>query len=294
VRLRCASQAAGPPPPYEVVGSVGLIVTPAVTPVRVRMPDDEYVSGIEAKAEAKRNEAKKGVGATALTILTAPLAILAPLYPPAIQLAALPFMAADATAKASKEADQLTERAAQARRDAACAKQLSAAHPDLIEVFPHVLEDESLRHAIEEEVRNALSARARTPVVLVTAGADDVNPAIFPFVKEAKARALPTVVNVGIVGIDLSAEAAAEDPASCRYAVLGTAALSWWDVEKNLLVYRNDALTQTRLPLEGLDLAALLDRRDELRSRIASAVRDAAAGTFDAPALKFSGSSSQP
>jgi len=282
-----------PAPPYDVGGSIGLLVTPDVTPVRIRMPDDEYVASADAAAEAKRKEAQRGVGATAFTILVAPLAILAPLYPPAIQLAALPFMAADATATASKEADRLKEKAAQARRDAACASRLSAAHPDVAEAFPRALADPSLRRAIELDLRDALAHRSGVPVVVVTAPRDNPTTDAYPLVKEAKEQALSTILNVEIAGLDLSATAG-DDAAGCRYAVLVTADLAWWDVEKHLLVHRNDALGQVRLPIESFDLPALLERHDELRSRIARGFRDAASGTLDVPALRFGAAQSRP
>jgi len=58
-----------PSPPYAVVGSIGLVVTPDVTEAGVRMPDDETATRIDADAEAKRKEAQKGVGVTAFTVL---------------------------------------------------------------------------------------------------------------------------------------------------------------------------------------------------------------------------------
>ena len=89
-----------------------------------------------------------GVGAIALTILTAPLAILAPLYPPAIQLAALPFMSVDPTFKAVRDAELLQQEAAKARLDSACDEQLAAAHPELAEKLQRTLSGEALRQLI--------------------------------------------------------------------------------------------------------------------------------------------------
>jgi hypothetical protein len=116
-------------PEYKVTGSVGLVISLPAAPIKARA-DNEDVTRLESAAEKKRKEASMGMGATAFTILTAPLAILAPLYPPAIQLAALPFMAADATAKAGQDAERLQQEAAKARLDSACSEQLAAAHPE--------------------------------------------------------------------------------------------------------------------------------------------------------------------
>jgi hypothetical protein len=278
-----------PPPPYSVGASIGLVVTPEVTPIKVRMPDDETAAGIDAAAEAKRKEAQKGAGVTAFTILVAPLAILAPLYPPAIQLAALPFMAANETANLSQQVDKLKEKAAQVRRDAACAGELAAAHPGVDEAFQQALADEALRRAIEVEVRDALFARARVPVSLVDGPRDADSTEPFPFVEEAKARALPTVVNVDIVLLNLSAEATGADGKTCRYTVAGIAEIAWWDVEKHLLVYRNDTFGRTKLPIEAFDLPELLEHPDELRLRMARGFRDAVAATFNVHELKFAG-----
>jgi hypothetical protein len=211
------------------------------------------------------------------------------MYPPAIQLAALPFMAANETANLSQQVDKLKEKAAQARRDAACAKELTAEHPGVDEAFQQALADEALRRAIEAEVRDALFARARVPVSLIDAPRDADSTESFPFVRQAKARALPTVVNVDIVLLNLSAEATGDDGKTCRYTVAAIAEIVWWDVEKHLLVYRNDTFGRTKLPIEAFDLPELLEHPDELRLRVARGFRDAVAATFNVHELKFAG-----
>jgi hypothetical protein len=284
-----------PPAPYPVGGSIGLLVTPRVTPVGVWMQSEETAASVEATAEAKRREVQRGVGVTALTILTAPLAIFTPMYPPAMKLAVLPFKAADATAKASQEADRLKDKAVQARRELACAQQLSAAHPEVPEAFQRALADDSLRRTIEAEVRDTLYGRARVPITLVDAGRDEGGGSEpVPFLEQATQSQLQTVVELEIRSLDLTAEAAGDDPASCRYTVIVNADVNWWDVAKRLIAYQSEALWLTRLKLDAFDLPALLDRSEELRFRVARGLRDAVAGTFDVPALKFADRQAQP
>jgi hypothetical protein len=287
-----ASKRAEPPPPYDVVGSIGLVVTPDVIALGVRMPDDETAVGFDAQAEAKRKEAQKGVGVTAFTILVAPLAILAPLYPPAIQLAALPFMAANTTANLSQEVDRLKAKAEQTRRDAACAMRLSTAHPEVPDAFQRALGDPSLQREIRSELRAAIAARAGLPVAVLESQDEE---ALLPDaeLRAAKERALPTLVALRIESLDLSAEAGGNEAATCRYKLIVNAQLNWWDVDRHFIVARSDALGNARLPMEGFDLPALLDRRDELRAQIAKGFRDAA-GTFDMAPLRFSAAKSAP
>lgn len=287
----CAStskrSAPEPLPPYSVGGAIGLVVTPEVLSLSVRMPDEEAVASLEARAEATRKEAQKGVGVTAFTILVAPLAILFPLYPPAIRLAAFPFMAANETANLSQQVDMLNKQAAQARRDAACARELAAAHPGVAEAFKHGFADDALRRAIETDVREALATRSRLPVTLVSAHGDAPSDDPVALVKRAKEAALPTLVHLDVASLDVAAEAIGDDGKTCRYTVAAAAEITWWDAENHVLVYRNDAFGGAKLPIGAFDLPALLDRPDELRLRVARGFRDAVAPTFDVPQLKF-------
>jgi hypothetical protein len=274
-------------PEYKVTGSVGLVINPPVTPIKVLAAGNEDVARLESAAEKKRKEASLGGGAIALTILTAPLAILAPLYPPAIQLAALPFMAADATAKASQDAERLQQEAAKARLDSACSEQLAAAHPELSANLQRVLAGETLRQTIQGEVRDALQLRTQEPVVLMDAWRDGVSrPDLF--LTEAEERRLPTVVEIEVQSLDLGAEATGSDLGNCRYKVITSTNLAWWNVAERLHVFRADSLAHgARLQLDAIDLPALVDRPEELRLQLARGFRDAVVATLNGPTLKF-------
>lgn len=273
-------------PEYQVSGSVGLVFNPPVTPVKL-VTGSEDVARLESAAEKKRKEASMGVGVTAFTILTAPLAILAPLYPPAIQLAALPFMAADATAKAGQDADRLKQEAAKARLDVACSEQLAAAHPELAENLQRALAGDALRQALQSEIRDSLQVRTHVPVALMDAWQDGASrPDVF--LKEAEERQLPTVVEIEIQSIDFGAEASDSNPANCRYKVMASANLAWWNVATRLHAFRVDSLAHgARLQLDAVDLSALVDRPEELRLQLARGFRDIVIATLDAPTLKF-------
>ena len=95
------------------------------------------------------------------------------------------------------------------------------------------------------------------PVMLVDARLDEESTTPFPFVEEAKAQGLPTVVNVDVVTLELITEAIGVEPTNCRYKVVASAELTWWDVDRHTLVARS-VLEQPRLPIAALDLPALL------------------------------------
>jgi hypothetical protein len=275
-----------PWPEYQATDVVGLVIGPPVTPIKVLAGNGD-VALLELAAEKKRKEASMGVGATALTILTAPLAILAPLYPPAIQLAALPFMAADATAKAGQDADRLQQEAAKARLDASCSEQLVAAHPEMAERFQRALIGESLRQAIQAEVRGGLQVRIHASIVPIDAGRDEGRQPD-PFLKEAEDRHLPTVVEIQIQSLEVRGEATGNDSGSCRYKIVTSTDLFWWNTGARLIVFIAPSLAHdARLSLEAVDLAALVDRPEELRLVIARGFRDAVVTTLNGPTLKF-------
>jgi len=280
-------------PEYQVRGSVGLVLNPPVTPIKL-LTGNEDIARLESAAEKKRKEASRGVGVTAFTILTAPLAILAPLYPPAIQLAALPFMAADATAKAGQEADRLKQDAAKARIDAACSERLAAAHPELADKLQRALAGDDLRQTLRTEVRDSLQLRTHVPVALMDAWHDGASrPDVF--LKEAEERQLPTVLEIEIQSIDFGAEAIDNNPEDCRYKVMASANLAWWNIAARLHAFRADSLAHgVRIQLDAVDLPALADRPEELRLQLARGFRDVVIATFDTPTLKFSEARSVP
>jgi hypothetical protein len=273
-------------PEYQVSGSLGLVFNPPVTPIKLTAGNED-VARLESAAEKKRKEASMGVGVTAFTILTAPLAILAPLYPPAIQLAALPFMAADATAKAGQDADRLKQEAAKARLDLACSEQLAAAHPELAENLQLALAGDALRATLRSEIRDSLQVRTHVPVALMDAWQDGASrPDVF--LKEAEERHLPTVVEIEIQSIDFGAEAIDSNPGICRYKVTASANLAWWNVATRLHAFRADSLARgARLQLDAVDLPALVDRPEELRLQLAKGFRDIVIATLATPTLKF-------
>jgi hypothetical protein len=64
--------------------------------------------------------------------------------------------------------------------------------------------------------------------------------------------------------------------------------LAWWNVAERLHVFRADSLALgARLQLDAVDLAALVDRPEELRRQLAKGFRDIVIATLDAPTLKF-------
>jgi hypothetical protein len=282
-------------PEYKVSGSVGLAISLPVTPIKVRGADNEDVARLESAAEKKSKEASVGVGTTALTILTAPLAILTPLYPPAIQFAALPFMAADATAKARQDAERLQQEAAKSRLDSACSEQLAAAHPELAEKLQRTRSGEALRQLISEELRDALQIRAHVPVVLMDAQLDGTFRGQDALLAEAKERHLPTAVQIEVKSLDLSGDSTGDNSGSCRYKILTSTYMVWWNVEERLTVSTADSLAHdARLPLDSADLPALVDRPEEFRQQLARAFRDAVLDALNGPTLRFSEPKSDP
>ena len=286
----CAAPPKKPPleawPEYQVTDVVGLVIGPSVTPIKVLAGNGD-VALLESAAEKKRKEASKGVGVTAFTILTAPLAILAPLYPPAIQLAALPFMAADATAKAGQDADRLQQQAAKARLDASCSEQLLAAHPEIAEQVQRALAGESLRQTIQAEVREGLQARTHASVMPIDVGRDEGRQPD-PFLKEAEDHHLPTVVEIQIQSLEVRGEATGNDSGTCRYKIVTSTDMFWWNTGAHLIVFTAPSLAHdARLSLEAFDLPALVDHPEELRLVIARAFRDAVVATLNGPTLKF-------
>lgn len=298
----CAAPAKKPPleawPEYKVSGSVGLVINPTVTPIKVLAANSEDAIRLESAAEKKRHEASMGVGATALTVLTAPLAILAPLYPPAIQLAALPFMAADATAKAREDAERLQHDAAKARQDLEeCGNRLAATYPELTGKFREALSEESFRQTLQEEMRSALQEHADLPVVSLSPREEM---SFAPFLGEASRHQLQSVLEIEIHSLDLSTEETGGDAGDCGYKIFGDVKLQWWDVGNNLVVYRAGSLLKEGKisaelvlyrpgPLhgEGIDLPALVDRPEQFRSQVAKWFRNAVLKALNSSKLKF-------
>jgi len=288
----CAAPQTKPPmdarPDYAVTGGVGLVVSLPSTPIKLRGADSEDAARLESAAEDKRKLASRGVGVTALTIVTAPLAIFAPFYPPAIQLAVLPFMAADATAKAGQEADRLQQEAAKARLDSACGERLAAAHPDLDEKLQRTLSSDVLKQSIADELRDALQVRSHLPVVLMDAQLDGTYRGEDALLREARERHLPTAVEVEVKSLGLSGDSTGEASGPCRYKIVTSTDVVWWNVEERLTVYKADSLAHdARLPLDSIDLPALADHPEQLRRLLAKGFRDAVMATLNGSTLKF-------
>jgi hypothetical protein len=277
----CASspEPAARPPPYLVVKSLGLTMTPDRTPVRVRTTDTELAVRIEADADARSKEARQGtLLITGTAILTVPLVIFLP------GLINSVMEVGPEVVDAGEQAGRLKEQAALMRRDARCA--IQPGYAEVAESLRRALSDQGLRDAMLNELRDALSRLAQVPVTLLDAQPAEASPDAFPFVAQAKDQGLPTVVNVEIVTFDVSAEAIGVEPTRCRYMVVASAELTWWDVDRHTLVARS-VLNEARLPIAPYDLAALLERPEQLRMVVARGFRDVAAETFDAATLNF-------
>ncbi len=291
----CATQQEKPAdwPQYKVDGTIGLVVTAGATAVKVAAADSTAATSLDAAAKKKRKEQSLGVGVTAFTILVAPLAILAPLYPPAIQLAILPFEAIGATSKAGQEADHLEQAAAKTRLDAACSDQLAASNPELPEKLQRAVAGDSLLSAIRTEVLESVQARTGMPVVPLDAQhSEDDSSRRDEVLKDAKAQAIDAVFAIDIQSLDFRAAAVSEKAGGgCRYAVTTTASLTWWNAKLGSLAYKADAFTHdVRLQLDSTDIPALVDRPEELRFQVARAYRDMVLPTLNAPNLKFANS----
>jgi hypothetical protein len=274
---------------YTVEGSVGLVVT-SLAPARLVPTDNDAGAALDRASEDKRQEQKKGVAVSAFTILLAPLAIFAPMYPPAIQLAILPFQAIGYTSQVGQDADRLQEAAAKARLDAACSEELAIAHPELAEKLQAAVPMDALLPSIQGEVRESLRERTKVPVVPLEPQATESESWNREAVlKDAAQRDIPTVFAMEIQRLEVRAEAATAKPGDCRYAITTISWITWWSANGAVMVYRADTPAgDGPQPLLVLpDLPALLDQPEALRLRIARAYRDKVMATVEAPTLKF-------
>jgi hypothetical protein len=243
-----------------------------------------------------------GVGATALTILLVPLAILAPVYPPAIQAALLPFAAADATGKASQDADRLRQEAAKARQDsAACGDWLAARHPELAEKFQRTLSDGSLRATIQDDLHHGLEGYANLRVVSLAQPEDSSSSTLF--LSEASRRQLQSVLEVDIHSVDLSVESRGPNTGDCAFKISGNINVHWWDVGNTLIVYSVGALpnegaqlvlykseplsNEGTPPADEVDLLTLVDHPEQFRAQVAKWLRNGVLRGLNKSMLKF-------
>jgi hypothetical protein len=144
------------------------------------------------------------------------------------QLAALPFMAADATAKAGQDAERLQQEAAKARQDLEeCGNRLATTYPELAGKFREALSGESFRQTLQEEMRSALQEHADLPVVLLP---HPEEMSFAPFLGEASRRQLQSVLEIDVHSLDLSTEQTSGDAVDCGYKIVGDVKLQWWDV----------------------------------------------------------------
>lgn len=280
-------------PAYKVTGTFGLLIRLPATRMNVRAADNNDAARLESAAENKRKEASTLVGASALSVLTAPLAILGIVNPMALQFGALPFAYADAAQRSSKDVERLRQEAEKAHLDAACSEQLAAVQPQLAENLQRALQGKPLQQTIQEEVRNALQLRTNLPVVLMNAQQGEAQ---LPetFLREAEERQLSTVVNIAVQSLDLRGGSTAGNFVDCSYKIVTTGYVVWWNIAEHLVV-RSDSLDRDAvLRFDPVELPALLDQPDELQRQLASAFRDMLLATLNASTLRFPESKPRP
>ena len=274
-------------PPYQVAGGIGLVINLQSPAFGVRPVPGDAAARLESAAGKKRKEASRGPGVIALTIATAPLALLAPLYPPAIELAALPFMAAKATSDANRAADRLQREATQARLDAECGEQLNAAHPDIAEALQEAVPGQSLREAIQIEVGDALQRRAHAPVIPLDLDGTKGWQQKDSFLVEAAERHLSTVVEIDVDALDMSGAFLGND-VGCGYHLKASGKASWWNVGTGLTEARGDMFAgKETLPIDVADPIAFAGQSGKLQMAVAREIRDAMLATLDGSRIRF-------
>ena len=304
-----------PSPPYVVAGSIGFVISPSVTPIIVGAPYDKNAAQLESEAQKQHKSALQGIWGIPLSIAAVPLVIFTPVYPPALMFPAFPFEIIGETAQASGNAKHLQEQADQTRKaSAACGEGLAATYPELSGKFQRAFSGEVLHQIIQDEFRGELQEHPGLSIVPLVVPDEEISS--IAVLREASQRHLPSVLAIEILSIELHTEYGNNNQGQCRvsYKVVGKVRFQLWDVEKKRLILKVGPWTdeevkksedwvllsrpgwpdEERNSPDDIDLPALVDRPEELRTEVAKMLRRAMHTTLNGLALTFANQDTAP
>ena len=259
-----------------------IVTTP---PPSIENPADSLPAA-EGAARTKRELANRGVAVTLLTVATAPLALFAAAYPPAIKLAALPFMAAAETARVSDSAVQLEQNATRLRQATACMQALAAEVPLLPERLAPAVASEALVSELQDRADKALRLRvAESPVVLAAGRGDE--DLMASALTEASKDGLANLLDIHVGEIRFVADS---QGATCAYKIVTSVDVRLWNVnDRSIVASDRTSANDAELAVSLSELPALLEQPRALQARLANLYEETILSALNNPRLRFAG-----